>query len=173
MGEKGRKRAKKADFGRFPGRAARHPLRLKPPFVTTPFAAAQLSCFASRERETAGKFLQIFPPCLNAKSPGKSAEQRWHNFFANGEQARRPLFLDCRAPGCHAILANWAKNACGTCAVRALQLFRIWDDRFSARRLLRSFGFPQTLEICFSGATLEASKMLGLKAFWGLKLCFR
>ena len=25
-GEKGRKRAKKADFGRFPGRAARHPL---------------------------------------------------------------------------------------------------------------------------------------------------
>ena len=27
-GEKGRKRAKKADFGRFPGRAARHPLSL-------------------------------------------------------------------------------------------------------------------------------------------------
>ena len=26
MGEKGRKRAKKADFGRFPGREARHPL---------------------------------------------------------------------------------------------------------------------------------------------------
>ena len=38
-GEKGRKRAKKADFGRFPGRAARRPL--KPPFVTPPFAAAQ------------------------------------------------------------------------------------------------------------------------------------
>ena len=44
-GEKGRKMAKKADFGRFPGRAARHPL--KPPFVTPPFAAAQL-LFANR-----------------------------------------------------------------------------------------------------------------------------
>ena len=28
-----------ADFGRFPAKAARHPL--KPPFVTPPFAAAQ------------------------------------------------------------------------------------------------------------------------------------
>ena len=29
-GDKGRKRAKKADFGRFPGRAARHPLSHTP-----------------------------------------------------------------------------------------------------------------------------------------------
>ena len=35
-GKKGRKRVKKTDFGRFPGRAARHL------FVTPPFAAAQV-----------------------------------------------------------------------------------------------------------------------------------
>ena len=40
-GEKGRKRAKKADFGRFPEREARHPLN--PPFVTPPFVAHQKS----------------------------------------------------------------------------------------------------------------------------------
>ena len=46
-GEEGRKRAKKADFARFPGRGARHPLSPHL-IVTPPFAAAQsfLNCFS-------------------------------------------------------------------------------------------------------------------------------
>ena len=41
-GDKGRKRAKKADFGRFSGKGSHTPL--KPPFVAPPFAAAQDTC---------------------------------------------------------------------------------------------------------------------------------
>ena len=56
-GEKGRKRAKRADFGRFPGRAARHPLS---PHLLHPHLRQPNFCVLSAPRHSRVKFCVIF-----------------------------------------------------------------------------------------------------------------
>ena len=68
-GERGRKRAKKADFGRFSERAARHPL--SPPFVTPPFAAAQIWFFFQCHSQVRG----WDTPALDQTACAKSCQQ--------------------------------------------------------------------------------------------------
>ena len=72
-GEKGRKRAKTADFGRFPGRAARHPLspHLLHPHLRQPNKGFRPDLFKI------GPFLLILETFL----PGALYRELWELFF--------------------------------------------------------------------------------------------